>query len=563
MLKKIFVILPFIVVLSSPALANSVAQSQRMLNQLGYNAGPVDGSYGGKTRTALDKFYADNGSSYDGKLDANEVADLKDAIVASGGSEISYNGKHYSTEFMMNGKYVLPLKTSTSPRLGLNGRQPYEWRVALQSSNSSFYSVGDFNNDGIQDYVVTAMRFTEQVKYDTGAGVWQMDFKPSKHRSFKVYTGDTRTGWGNDHYRSGGEDITHLFIEDPKMAGIADHQLDNLMPLVADFNGDGKDDLYIASAFNNTNHNKVSGVGFFGGYHSYYLSQSNGTFKESSQDMMKGKFVNSKSGRYAEFSHRSDVGDIDGDGDIDIVHTSISWKGNNGYVICMYNDGTGRLTSKVCGDQFGYQVKISDFNGDGIADLFVHSEDYDCWDAHGVVQKSHGNKSRNSSRIVFGNGSGKFYNRNSTKIESLGVQRMANGEQIPLCSIPAAAVADVDNDGDLDIIGNVVGYLYVGGYYQIYLNDGDGNFLLGQQITIKEPNPNYSLNNWVDHEATHGSQGYCMSVFTIDLNSDGHMDFMGDGNVFQNCDGKVYMNNGDGTFREAPKWMVNKFASVF
>ena len=84
MLKKIFVILPFIVVLSSPALANSVAQSQRMLNQLGYNAGPIDGAYGGKTRGALEKFYADNGLSYDGKLDANEVADLKDALDAAG-----------------------------------------------------------------------------------------------------------------------------------------------------------------------------------------------------------------------------------------------------------------------------------------------------------------------------------------------------------------------------------------------------------------------------------------------------------------------------------------------
>ena len=57
--KKILVILPFIVTLASPALANSVAQSQRMLNQLGYNAGPVDGAYGGKTRGALEKFYAE------------------------------------------------------------------------------------------------------------------------------------------------------------------------------------------------------------------------------------------------------------------------------------------------------------------------------------------------------------------------------------------------------------------------------------------------------------------------------------------------------------------------
>ena len=35
--------------------ANSVAQSQRMLNQLGYNAGPVDGAYGGKTKRAHHK----------------------------------------------------------------------------------------------------------------------------------------------------------------------------------------------------------------------------------------------------------------------------------------------------------------------------------------------------------------------------------------------------------------------------------------------------------------------------------------------------------------------------
>ena len=56
--------------------ADSVAQSQRMLNQLGYNAGPVDGACGGKTKRALEAFYAKSGGSFDGKLDTNEVADL-------------------------------------------------------------------------------------------------------------------------------------------------------------------------------------------------------------------------------------------------------------------------------------------------------------------------------------------------------------------------------------------------------------------------------------------------------------------------------------------------------
>ena len=77
--------------------------------------------------------------------------------------------------------------------------------------------------------------------------------------------------------------------------------------------------------------------------------------------MMKGKWVDEKTGRYIEFAHRSDVGDLDGDGDIDVVHASVSWKGNNGHIICMFNDGTGYLTSEVCGEQWGNQVKIGDF----------------------------------------------------------------------------------------------------------------------------------------------------------------------------------------------------------
>ena len=51
-------------IITSFASAGTVAQSQRMLNQLGYNAGPVDGAYGGKTRGALEKFYADKWLGY-------------------------------------------------------------------------------------------------------------------------------------------------------------------------------------------------------------------------------------------------------------------------------------------------------------------------------------------------------------------------------------------------------------------------------------------------------------------------------------------------------------------
>ena len=53
---------------------------QKDLNILGFDAGPVDGSYGKKTKGALEAFYDSKGMSFDGKLDANEVRDLKSAL---------------------------------------------------------------------------------------------------------------------------------------------------------------------------------------------------------------------------------------------------------------------------------------------------------------------------------------------------------------------------------------------------------------------------------------------------------------------------------------------------
>ena len=69
-----------LLLVASQTFAGTVDTAQRMLNQLGYNAGPVDGAYGGKTRAALERFYAQSGSKFDGNLDANEIADLRKAL---------------------------------------------------------------------------------------------------------------------------------------------------------------------------------------------------------------------------------------------------------------------------------------------------------------------------------------------------------------------------------------------------------------------------------------------------------------------------------------------------
>ena len=53
--------LPLFTVVSAKSL--DVRKAQRMLNQLGYNAGAVDGAYGKKTRGTLEDFYANNSGS--------------------------------------------------------------------------------------------------------------------------------------------------------------------------------------------------------------------------------------------------------------------------------------------------------------------------------------------------------------------------------------------------------------------------------------------------------------------------------------------------------------------
>ena len=81
MFKKLSIV-GFAAVMSTASIssAGTVDQAQRMLNQLGYNAGPVDGAYGGKTRAALEAFYANSGSKFDGQLSQNEIVDLSKAL---------------------------------------------------------------------------------------------------------------------------------------------------------------------------------------------------------------------------------------------------------------------------------------------------------------------------------------------------------------------------------------------------------------------------------------------------------------------------------------------------
>ena len=52
-------------------------------------------------------------------------------------------------------------------------------------------------------------------------------------------------------------------------------------------------------------------------------------------------------------------------------------------------------------------------------------------------------------------------------------------------------------------------------------------------------------------------------MHTVDFNNDGFIDFMCDGGFFDATDGRVLVNNGDGTFKDAQKLLINRHVSAF
>ena len=77
-IANVFLFVPSVVLAE-----NIVFKAQRFLNILGYDAGIVDGLYGGKTKLALEEFYSDRNQSYGGKLEQKDIDALLELGFAS------------------------------------------------------------------------------------------------------------------------------------------------------------------------------------------------------------------------------------------------------------------------------------------------------------------------------------------------------------------------------------------------------------------------------------------------------------------------------------------------
>ena len=326
-------------------------------------------------------------------------------------------------------------------------------REAVPTVQNPFFvhalATGDFNGDGLQDAVLGHVKFNQDVKFqpeillnDGNGGFFD--------GTTQVITGPIPTLW---HPRE---------------------------IVVADFNGDGKDDIFIVA----------HGIDSLakGEPNKLLLSTLNNKLVDASNRIPQ---VN-------DFSHAVAAGDIDGDGDVDLVVGNLGGEFQGPYILI--NDGTGsfamntsRLPQKeFCCDGNMGAVLLFDVNKDGDIDLII------------------GDHYRDRSRIYLNDGRGYF--RDAARIDL--PESFIGGSPVYTVDIQAA---DLDRDGHVDLILSQTRrdpLHYLGRKIQILMGDGTGHFRDETGTRIPSAHLDKLRQEWY------------MSLYLVDFNRDGYPDIV-------------------------------------
>jgi hypothetical protein len=344
---------------------------------------------------------------------------------------------------------------------------------------SSFPVTADLNGDGNEDLVVLGANYPSAAqKAGDTAGVVNV---PQPGR---VYLGD-----GNGHFSAA---PTNLFPVDTLMT------VHPRKVLFADFNGDGRKDMFISS------HGWDVAPGP-GEQNRLYLSLPGGGWRDATANLP----------QLNDYSHSPAVGDISGRGLIDIF-VGNGYQGLNKIrPYTLLNTGSGQFTQVSTNIPVGNNqlldcttghvfsgATFADLNGDGLPELIV-------------TTNSNG---KNPNSTVFWNRAGVFVETDTTALPAPDVFGVHH-EDLDVQSI------DVNRDGlpDLVLIGNQNGCtncpLPSGWFVQIFINHGNGRFV--DETAARIP-PGEA---WGGVEGQTTTDPLALWVRVLDFNQDGAADF--------------------------------------
>jgi hypothetical protein len=355
--------------------------------------------------------------------------------------------------------------------------------------HSMWAALGDLDGDGDLDAYL-ANRENEGVVRDT---VWfnqsqgaftRVEWQPGEYESQNVVLGDVDgdgdldalsdiTGMVMLVFNDGaGSFSNRMFLEAP-ISGVYTY-----FPALGDLDNDGDLDAVLGGCCGDSLGRKPFNAVFF----------NDG----------RGHFANSGQQLGASGTSMVDLGDLDGDGDLDLfaansssMSTAEALERNQPNLVWI-NDGEGLFTDsgQRLGADESYAVALGDLNGDGSLDAYSGNRSADTvWlnDGSGSFSDSGQRLGKDDTRLsaladldsdgdldVFsaGRGFGQVWiNQGGLQNGMMGA--FEPGQRLDFSIWMAAALGDLDGDGDADVFTGLLDRAA-----QVWVNDGEGHFSL-------------------------------------------------------------------------------------